>query len=633
LRIRIILYARETFMHGPGGNWPRVLIRYAASMVTGIAVIAGAMTATLAADGQISPAAGQYPVTRLPAAPGDPGSPFIRVSDIKPAPPVGLAPSPFTAPAKKQVPAGSGKPAEPAKAGEAAEIAEPARLPPNQTSANPSDSCCVCQQPACICKPQFDKRELLRPLTLTRDGGHAEISVIPEGFHHKASADHMSNSWSALVRPFTMTNGPGGFSGVAASPPGLRRGTQFADARKRFRCVPALLRPVYLTNDGDLMEGAEEHRIVEYVRGLQTAITDWPGLLSEPFCATGAIAGNPVRNAIGLVAYQQEGDGSAAGGRSAGGDGESLEEVPAGEGTKQDDKKGIAGDEKLGTEPEDNSLQFLRFQTILLEPGETQFDVGVLYSITEDDFPLFLAPDGVVDTHVRQRRLIVPLELRYGLSKRMQAFVNVPFGWANAELNFDGFDLFENAGGIGDVRSGITFLLKQGKGKGPDITGTFAFSAPTGIDSFVAGPTLVSQPSLGDGFWTLSGDVLFINNIDPIVFFYGFGTRQGIERNFFGVTFAPGQEYSYNFGMGFAVNERVTLSGAFIGAYITEIHANGRRVQGTIQEPLSLRFSATIARNKTKSKKNNKKKLLEPFVEIGMTDDAAAGTFGLIQTY
>ncbi len=38
-----------------------------------------------------------------------------------------------------------------------------------------------------------------------------------------------------------------------------------------------------------------------------------------------------------------------------------------------------------------------------------------------------------------------------------------------------------------------------------------------------------------------------------------------------------------------------------------------------------MRFSATIAR------KN--KKLLEPFVEIGMTDDAAAGTFGLIQTY
>ncbi|MDH3717644.1 MAG: hypothetical protein OES79_05930, partial [Planctomycetota bacterium] len=120
-------------------------------------------------------------------------------------------------------------------------------------------------------------------------------------------------------------------------------------------------------------------------------------------------------------------------------------------------------------------------------------------------------------------------------------------------------------------------------------------------------------------------DVLFIKNIDPIVFFYGFGTRQSIERNFFGVTFAPGQEYNYNFGMGFAVNDRVTLSGAFVGAYVTEIHANGRRIQGTIQEPLSMRFSATIARKK--------KKLLEPFVEIGMTDDAAAGTFGLIQTY
>jgi len=193
------------------------------------------------------------------------------------------------------------------------------------------------------------------------------------------------------------------------------------------------------------------------------------------------------------------------------------------------------------------------------------------------------------------------------------------------ELNFDGFDLTKNAGGIGDVRSGMTFLLHQGQGEGPDVTATLAFSAPTGIDSFVASPTLLSQPSLGDGFWTMSGDVLFIHHIDPLVFFYGFGTRQGFERNFFGVNVAPGQQYSYNFGLGFAVNERVTLSGSFLGAYISEFHAGGRRVQGSIQEPMSLRFSATMAR------KN--KRLIQPFVDIGMTDDAAAATFGLIQTY
>ncbi|NIL97184.1 MAG: hypothetical protein GTO53_06400 [Planctomycetales bacterium] len=429
---------------------------------------------------------------------------------------------------------------------------------------------------------------------------------------------------SALLRPFTMANGP---DGVGAIPPGLRRGSQFAAARTRRRCIPPILQPLYLTSEGDLMEGAEQHRIVAYVRGLRSAITEWPGILAEPLYGTGVIAGEPDGGGVKLVAFQEEGEDFTGDGLSASGGGpsESLEEVPAGEAAQQGQKQGIAGDEKLGEAPEDNSLQFLRFQTVLLEPGEAQFDVGLLYSITEDDFPLFLRPDAVVDTNIRQRRLIVPLELRYGLTPRMQAFINVPFGWANAELNFDGFDLFENAGGIGDVRGGLTFQLKQGQEHEPDITATFAFSAPTGIDSFVAGPTLVSQPSLGDGFWTLSGDILFINNIDPLVFFYGFGTRQGIERNFFGVTFAPGQEYNYNFGVGFAVNERVTLSGAFFGAYITEIHANGRRIQGTIREPLSMRFSATIAR------KN--KKLLEPFVEIGMTDDAAAGTFGLIQTY
>ncbi|MDH3717758.1 MAG: hypothetical protein OES79_06510, partial [Planctomycetota bacterium] len=333
-------------------------------MLAGFAVIACAVTATLAADGRGSPGAGQSNVSRLPLAARDAG--FVLASDAIPAAPVGPSPSPFSAPPLQKVPDILAVPTEPAERGgaaeeattapqgQAAETAEPARLPPAETVANPPSCCNACAQPSCICKPQFDfdKRELLRPLTLNRDGSQAEISVVPAGFYHKISADHMSNSMSALLRPFTMTNGPGGISGLVATPPGLRRGSQFAAARSRRRCIPALLHPLYLTNDGDLMEGAQEHRIVEYVSGLQTAITDWPSVLSEPFYATGAIAGDPVRNAIGLVAYQQDGEAVAADGLVAGGDGESLEEVPAGEGSPQDDKKGIAGDEKLGEAPE-----------------------------------------------------------------------------------------------------------------------------------------------------------------------------------------------------------------------------------------------------------------------------------------
>ncbi len=618
-------------MHGWGVTLRRRWGRYAASTLVGFAITAGALTATLAGDGLTWTAPGPEALWRLPSAKGE----FVRVSDRAgedldpvPEPPRGPSPPPSTGaqPTTAQPTEAQPTTAQPIETWDgltvpfaarrmqpAFSLAErgsqpqPVRLPPA--------GCAVCQQARCMCPPRLDAGDILRPLTLKRDGGQADISLVPDGFYHKVSRDHLSHSLSALLRPLTMTNGLGG---MVATPPGLRRGTAYADARKRFRCIPSLLQPFYLTTEGDLLEGAEEHRIVEYVRGVSSAVTDWPGVLSQQLYDSGELAQDANHRGIGLVAFQEDGE-------AAGGDGRLPEELPPGEAAGEGERKGIAGAEKLGEAPEDNTLQFLRFQTVLLEPGEAQFDVGLLYTISEYGLPLFLAPADVIDAQIRQRRLILPLELRYGLHRRMQAFVNVPFGWSNAELHFDGYDLFENAGGIGDVRAGITFLLKEGKDEGPDITATLAFSAPTGIDSFVASPTLISQPSLGDGFWTLSGDVLFINSIDPLVFFYGFGTRQGIERNFFGVTFAPGQEYNYNFGMGFAVNERVTLSAAFIGAYITEIHANGRRIEGTIREPLSLRFSATIARKK--------KKLLEPFVEIGMTEDASAASFGLIQTY
>ena len=135
---------------------------------------------------------------------------------------------------------------------------------------------------------------------------------------------------------------------------------------------------------------------------------------------------------------------------------------------------------------------------------------------------------------------------------------------------------------------------------------------------------LLTPPELGEGFWSLSWDVLFIHNYDPLVVFYGVGTRHGFERTFYGTTIRPGGEYNYFFGTGFAVNEHVTLSGTFGGAYVSQIAINGRRIEGSSLEPLSLRFAATIAR---------KKKLLEPFVQFGITSDASAANFGIIQTY
>ena len=93
---------------------------------------------------------------------------------------------------------------------------------------------------------------------------------------------------------------------------------------------------------------------------------------------------------------------------------------------------------------------------------------------------------------------------------------------------------------------------------------------------------------------------------------------------FEGVLFSPGEQISYQFGVGFSVNDRVTLSAALLGFYITNIQMDNETVEGTNLEPLSLRFAATIARNC---------RILEPYAMIGMTEAAPAFNIGIVVTF
>ena len=284
--------------------------------------------------------------------------------------------------------------------------------------------------------------------------------------------------------------------------------------------------------------------------------------------------------------------------------------------------------ETLGTEPVDTSLFFLRRQTVLLEPGKWQFDVGVTYGITEDNIPVAITDAGgtvigVVGGRLRQRLMLAPLEIRWGFCPRVQLFASVPFGWSNTELSYSTVDDFSNVGGIADINTGASVLLREGTGYGADIIGTLGLTFPTGNDSF---PLLGFTPNsrLGEGFFATSLDFLFVHTFDPVVVFYGLGYRHRFDDKFMGNNVDPGGQFVYQLGMGFAVNEWITLSGSFLGMSISEDRVNGQVVEGSLMEPLRLRFSATISAPN---------KIIEPFAEIGMTEDAPSARFGVLCTY
>jgi hypothetical protein len=338
-------------------------------------------------------------------------------------------------------------------------------------------------------------------------------------------------------------------------------------------------------------------------------------------------------------------ENSAEGGQTASGDNQNGEASENSSGKKQDEK--LATADKLGEKPEDRSLEFLRAETVLLKPGKYQFDIGFQYIIQERNFPiLFRAVDPahpVDDAHVvttggnalsfttdearfKSRELEVPMQLRYGLFKRVQVFIGAPLGWSNTEVDLTHFDEFQNDGGIGDIYFGSTIQFQEAEADCPYVIGTGVVTAPSGGDPFTGVTGFApSAPSLGNGFWKLAGNLLFIQPLDPVTFFYGAGIRGSFAHDYIGATFEPGLEFDYTFGMGFAINEKVTFSTQLFGEYQSNLEVNGQPIHGSAQEPISLQLAATIARPC--------ERYLEPFIQFGMTQDAPSVDLGITWTF
>ena len=62
------------------------------------------------------------------------------------------------------------------------------------------------------------------------------------------------------------------------------------------------------------------------------------------------------------------------------------------------------------------------------------------------------------------------------------------------------------------------------------------------------------DPLLGSGHWNVGGGIRFVRTIDPAVFFASLGYTVTLEHN----DRNPGNQFNYQFGMGFSLNDRVS---------------------------------------------------------------------------
>jgi hypothetical protein len=305
--------------------------------------------------------------------------------------------------------------------------------------------------------------------------------------------------------------------------------------------------------------------------------------------------------------------------------------APTSAGDQSNGQSGAPGSfaqvEKLGDAPTSNTLEFLRQQAVLLHCGECQFDWGLTYSVLDDRFAQLAVNGGTAtlsNAHEVLRLMSIPFAVRYGVTDNLQAYLNAPLGWSNSETSTDtGGSLTNNFVGVGDISGGFSYHLCKGCGAYvPDVIGTIGFVAPSGHATFNSS-LLAPNSVLGQGFWQITSNLLFVHTLDPVVFYYGAGYVHRFEADINDLQVNGGQEFDYLAGVGFAVNPWITISGSVLGAYLTRYSVNDVSIPGSDFDVMRLRVSVTIVKDKH---------ICEPFGEVAMTPESPSRV-GVVFTY
>jgi hypothetical protein len=275
----------------------------------------------------------------------------------------------------------------------------------------------------------------------------------------------------------------------------------------------------------------------------------------------------------------------------------------------------------IGQAPErDINEVFLTQTSLLLKPGDMQYDVGFAYSWQEATLPVVVPPGTVAEERLRRRSFLVPFSVRYGWTQGVELFGALPVGGSHLELSdVTGGDT-ATQGGVSDLTAGIIFQILQHK-QWPEITGRLDFTAPTGDPYF--GPTN-TEAGLGNGFWQIGAGLNFVKTYDPLVVFGSLGCRHQFEAEFMGLHVQPGEIFSYSLGIAFAVNDDMSLSSEFFGQFQGPAYVDGQHLPSSSLEPYGLRLALLQRLTPTRR--------LQPYIAIGLNRDAPDLSCGVLLT-
>ncbi|TWT37828.1 hypothetical protein KOR34_27920 [Posidoniimonas corsicana] len=279
-------------------------------------------------------------------------------------------------------------------------------------------------------------------------------------------------------------------------------------------------------------------------------------------------------------------------------------------------------DDKLGQEPPDDTLDFLRQSTVLLRPGTVEIERSIEYALGETTFLAVLDGGAVVPEITAARTFLATYAVRYGYSERFQPSLVAPVGLATVEQAHAVGQLSDDDFGLGDIQLGASFLLRDGHDECSDVVLTLSLGAPTGSNALLAPSSATAF--LGSGFWAVSTAVNWTRTYDPVVVFASAGYTHRFERTVFGQRIQPGEELTLTHGMGLAINDEVTYSVQFELAHQFDTKVAGIDIENSGVDVASLRHSCII--------RTAPQDFWEVFMSAGLTEVTTTVSTGVIFT-
>lgn len=227
---------------------------------------------------------------------------------------------------------------------------------------------------------------------------------------------------------------------------------------------------------------------------------------------------------------------------------------------------------------------------------------------------------GLIDVReVKRNTMTAALTGRFGLSKRLEAEIKVPYVYrSDSTVSRELFTgtaverVFDSSGhALGDIEAALRYQLNDGGADKPYFVGGLRFKSRSGRDPFsvvtdctrrcvgdnATGTGLPLALPTGSGFYSLQPSLTWLLPSDPAVFFGSVSYLHNLKRS--GISrlvldgereplgeIKPGDVIGFNFGMGMALNDKASFSLGYDHSTIGRTKQNGVAVPGAVRTQL-----------------------------------------------